>query len=216
MSQLSGPATIGPGSGTVTSITFSGGLTATPNPITTIGTATLNQTNLTVLDGTVYWDTGTQRLNTTATGTSGQVLTSNGAGLAPTYQTIVPTGVQTITGGLNITITGTATNPIVSESQAVLANNYSVANATPYVATATDYYITVDTSTTAITIRLPDAPTNYRIFIIKDSAGNASVRNVTVTTVSGIKLLDAAATFVMNTNYQSANFLYDGFGYQVF
>ena len=77
--------TSGPGSGTVTSITFNGGLTSTPDPVTTTGTATIDQTNLTILDGTVYWDTGTQLLHTTATGSAGQVLTSQGAGLPPIY-----------------------------------------------------------------------------------------------------------------------------------
>lgn len=76
----------GGGMGTVTSITFNGGLASTPNPVTTIGTATIDQTNLTVLDGTVYWDTGTQLLHTTPTGTAGQILTSNGAASAPSYQ----------------------------------------------------------------------------------------------------------------------------------
>ncbi len=100
-------ASSGPGSGTVTSITFNGGLTSTPDPITTTGTATLDQTNLTVLDGTVYWDTGTQRLNTTATGSSGQVLTSNGVGLPPTYQA---------PGTASITLTADTGGPLVSNS----------------------------------------------------------------------------------------------------
>jgi hypothetical protein len=107
--------TSGPGSGTVTSITFNGGLTSTPDPVTTTGTATLDQTNLTVLDGTVYWDTVGQTLHTTATGTSGQVLTSGGAGVAPSYQTISGF-VTSVTGGNNITITGTATAPVVNVS----------------------------------------------------------------------------------------------------
>jgi hypothetical protein len=86
MSQLSRfLISSGPGSGTVKSIIFNGGLTSTPDPVTTTGTATIDQTNLTVLDGTVYWDTGTQLLNTTATGTAGEVLTSQGAGLPPIY-----------------------------------------------------------------------------------------------------------------------------------
>ncbi len=116
MSYLTyGVPSSGPGSGTVTSITFNGGLTSTPDPVTTTGTATLDQTNLTVLDGTVYWDTVTKLLHTTATGTAGQVLTSNGAGLAPSYQAAVG-GVASVSGGNNITITGTATNPIVNVS----------------------------------------------------------------------------------------------------
>jgi hypothetical protein len=127
MSQLSRLIpTSGPGSGTVTSITFNGGLTSTPDPVTTTGTATIDQTNLTVLDGTVYWDTGTQLLHTTATGTAGQVLTSNGTGAAPTYQNasasgavmtlhtqdgnnVTPTaGVINISGGNSLTTTGTS------------------------------------------------------------------------------------------------------------
>lgn len=43
-----------------------------------------NATSMATTDGTVYYD-GT-RLVTTATGTIGQVLTSNGAGVAPSYQ----------------------------------------------------------------------------------------------------------------------------------
>ncbi len=78
----------GPGSGTVTSISAGTSITLTPNPITTTGTVALTTTGLTVNDGTVYWNTGTGTLNTTATGTSGQILTSNGAGVAPTYQAI--------------------------------------------------------------------------------------------------------------------------------
>lgn len=120
----------GPGSGTVTSIAFSGGLTSVPNPVTTIGTATLDQTNLTVQDGTVYWDTGTQRLNTTATGSATFVLTSNGAGSPPTYQAVSASGaVTSVSGGNNITITGTATAPIVNVSGTT--NHYvQVGNAT--------------------------------------------------------------------------------------
>ena len=125
--------------------------------------------------------------------------------------------VTSVTGGLNITITGNPTiNPTVSESQDQYLTNYRVANATPFVVNATDFYITVDTSTMPITIQLPDAPTIYRRFVIKDSAGNAAVQNITVTTVSGIKVIDAAATFIMNTNYQAIEVVYDGFGYQVF
>ncbi len=119
MSQISsGVPSVGPGSGTVTSITFNGGLTAAPNPITTTGTATLDQSALTVVDGTVYWTgTGaTGKLNTTATGSAGQILTSQGAGLPPIYAAAPAAGVSSVSGGNNITITGTATNPIVNVS----------------------------------------------------------------------------------------------------
>ena len=125
-------------------------------------------------------------------------------------------GAITIAGGLNITTSAATSIVTIAASQAQYLTNYGVANASPYVATSTDFYITVDTSTIPITIQLPDAPTIYRRFVIKDSAGNAAAQNVTVTTVSGVKLIDAATTFVLNTDWQAAEFVYDNFGYQIF
>lgn len=82
-----------------------------PLPVASGGT---NATSFATVDGVVYFD-GT-RLVTTSAGTSGQVLTSNGAGVAPTYQTVSGTGtVTSVTGGTGITVTGTPTiNPTVS------------------------------------------------------------------------------------------------------
>lgn len=67
-----------------------------PLPISEGGTST---TTFSVTDGTVYYD-GT-KLASTATGTTGQVLTSNGPGVAPTYQN-APSG-----GGLIQTVYNT-------------------------------------------------------------------------------------------------------------
>jgi len=120
----------------------------------------------------------------------------------------------TTTNTEGVTI-NTSTGQLGSRSLTVLPN-YSVVNATPYVVGATVYYMTVDTSTFAITIQLPDAPTQYRTFVIKDSAGNAAALNITVTTVSGVLNIDAAPTFIMNSNYQSIQLVYSGFGYEVY
>lgn len=74
--------------------TAGNGLTLTSNAVTlqyalaspvSIANGGTNATSMTVVDGTVIYD-GT-RLVTTATGSTGQVLTSNGPGVAPTYQT---------------------------------------------------------------------------------------------------------------------------------
>jgi hypothetical protein len=119
-----------------------------------------------------------------------------------------------VSNQLNVVI-DSATGQLGTNAPHVITG-YVVANATPFVVGANDYYITVDTSTIAITIQLPNAPTTYRSFIIKDSAGNAFSKNVTVTTVGGAILLDGATTYVMNTNYASIQLLYDGFGYQIF
>jgi hypothetical protein len=110
------PAFITPTAGnglsvTANATTLAWALTA-PVSIANGGT---NSTSMAVVDGTVIFD-GT-RLVTTATGTANFVLTSNGAGVAPTYQAVSASGaVTSVSGGNNITITGTATAPIVNVS----------------------------------------------------------------------------------------------------
>ncbi len=100
------------------------GLTFDGNPLTNTITGNLtvpvsiqnggtNATSMSVIDGTVYYD-GT-RLVTTATGSTGQILTSQGPGLPPVYQnnaaasTVViqvftSNGTYTPTPGLNYAI----------------------------------------------------------------------------------------------------------------
>ena len=117
MSQITSlRKTSGPGSGTVTSISAGTGITLTPNPITTTGTVALtipavianggtNATSFTNTDGVVYFD-GTRLVDTTV-GTAGQVLTSNGVGMAPTFQAgSGGSGIVTIDGDSG-SITGT-------------------------------------------------------------------------------------------------------------
>ena len=109
------------GTGTVTSIDVSGGttgLSASGGPVTTSGTITLAGTlatanggtggTATPTAGTIPYGTGTA-LAYSAAGTSGQVLTSGGAG-APTWTTVTGTGTvtsvaQSFTGGL-ISVSG--------------------------------------------------------------------------------------------------------------
>lgn len=109
------------GTGTVTSVAVSGGstgLTTSGGPVTTSGTITLAGTlatgnggtggTATPTAGTIPYGTGTA-LGYSATGTSGQVLTSGGSG-APTWTTVTGTGTvtsvaQSFTGGL-ISVSG--------------------------------------------------------------------------------------------------------------
>ena len=109
------------GTGTVTSVDVSGGttgLTTSGGPVTTSGTITLAGTlatanggtggTATPTAGTIPYGTGTA-LAYSAAGTSGQVLTSGGAG-TPTWTTVTGTGTvtsvaQSFTGGL-ISVSG--------------------------------------------------------------------------------------------------------------
>lgn len=100
-----------------------------PIPLT-IALGGTNATTMATIDGTVYYD-GT-RLVTTATGTSGQVLTSNGAGLAPTYQSfggaLVLIQTRTATAQATLTFTTGITNSY--NNYLLLGNSITSASAT--------------------------------------------------------------------------------------
>lgn len=86
---------------------------------------------------------------------------------------------------------------------------------TPYVVTATDQVIAMDCSGGIKTVQLPNAPTTGRWVIIKDSTGSAAANNITVTTVGGVVLIDAAATFTINAAYQSVTVVFNGTAYMI-
>jgi hypothetical protein len=128
-------------SGTVTSIVFSSPLTG--GTITTSGTVGLP----TMLTGTTYtadgvvYGNGTSALGVTAVGSAGQVLTSNGAGNPPTFQTVSGVGTVTsvatnngITGG---TITTTGTIGLASIAAGDLLSNITAGSAAPTANTLT-------------------------------------------------------------------------------
>jgi len=73
-----------------------------------------------------------------------------------------------------------------------------------------------DISDGAKTVQLPNAATLGKVFIVKDRTGSAGTFNITVTTVGGAVNIDGATTFVMNTNFQAAQFIGSGTSYEVF
>lgn len=93
---------------------------------------------------------------------------------------------------------------------------YTNIDSTPYVVFLQQEFLSVDTSTLAITVQLPDVPVLGKVFVIKDRIGDAATRNITVTTVTGATLIDGAATFVMNTAFQSIQLIGNGLSYEVF
>lgn len=120
-------------------------------------------------------------------GTAGQVLSSQGAGALPTW--VTPSyGYPT----------------------------YTPVSSSPYVVAAGDQFLGVDTSSIAVTINLPNAPTTSRIFTIKDAAGSSATHNITVTTVGGSVTIDGATSYTVNTNYQSINLIFNGTSYEIY
>lgn len=126
-------------------------------------------------------------------------------------------GTAVLSAGTNISITAGA-NIITISSDSAVVNNYVTVNnaASPYTALSTDYYISADVTAGTVTIRLPNAPTTGRTFIIKDKVGLAATNNVTVTTVGGAVTIDGSTSFVMNTAYEAISVIFNGTSYEVF
>lgn len=118
----------------------------------------------------------------------------------------------------NIITSGAGSTLTISPTQAQFMTNYTqvLIGASPYTALVTDYYISAVSSGGAITIKLPNAPTTNRLFIIKDNAGDASVNNISVTTVGGAVTIDGQTTYTIAGNFGSINLLFNGTSYEVF
>ena len=127
-------------------------------------------------------------------------------------------GTAVITAGTGITVTPGANTITIAATGTTTLNYVQVNHATgaPYVVLATDDYISCDSSGGTITINMPNAPATGRVLIVKDRTASASTNNITVTTVGGAINIDGATTFVMNTNYEAAQFIFNGTTYEVF
>ena len=90
--------------------------------------------------------------------------------------------------------------------------NTTSPGAYPYTTLYTDYVIWVDTSL-ARTINLIASPETGRTYRIKDITGSAAANNITITPAAGN--IDGGATFVINTNYGSADVCYNGTSWSV-
>jgi|HubBroStandDraft_2_1064218.scaffolds.fasta_scaffold164017_2 hypothetical protein len=90
------------------------------------------------------------------------------------------------------------------------------ATGAPYVVVATDYYISCDPTAGVITINLPNSPTTFREFVIKDRTGQASTNNISITTVGGSVTIDGQTTYTLAGNYGAIQLLFNGTSYEVF
>ena len=116
-------------------------------------------------------------------------------------------GIQTSGSGNTITITLTEAATFYTNVTAAMS---------PYTVTATDYFISVDSSAGPVTINLPDAPTSNRQFIIKDRLGQAATNNITVKSLTGAATVDTFASYTFVDNFESLECLFHGTNYEVF
>lgn len=145
----------------------------------------------------------------TALATDGQVIIGSTAG--------VPAA-ATLTAGANVSITNASNSITISANSASITVAYTSVNnaASPYTVLSTDYYLGVDTSGGTVTIRLPNAPSIGRIFVVKDKTGTSATNAITITTVGGAVNIDGSTSYTINTNYEAINILFNGTSYEVF
>lgn len=83
-----------------------------------------------------------------------------------------------------------------------------------YAAASTDLVILVDSTSAAFSLTLSTSPGTGHLIIVKDYTGKCATNNVTVNT-SDATTIDGASTFVMNSNYVSVNFMFNGTNWSV-
>ena len=179
-----------------------GNITITGNP----GTSTLTATIIGTTQHSLLLGNAAGSINNLGVAINGQ-LPIGSTGADPVLATLTAgAGIAITNGAGSITIASTGTTTL----------NYTLVNTTPYVVLLTDEFLGVDSSGGARTIQLPNAPATGSVWVIKDLTGSAATHNITITTVGGAVNIDAATTFVMNTNYESINVLFNGTVYLVY
>lgn len=198
-----------------------------------IGTAAPTNVQELSIQSSVAGTIGTYILNTNGTGGSRQAVSTNGTGDSWTLYSIFSVtdwsvGLDNSDGdkfkiSANAAL-GTAdaltidpgtlavTIPNLFSPGAGQVAKLTVPGAYPYNILTTDYIVEVDTSS-ARTIRLPNAPTTGQVFIIKDVTGSAGANNISLTTVGGAVTIDGATTQTMNVNYGSITVFFSGTAY---
>lgn len=124
-----------------------------------------------------------------------------------------------ITGG---SITGTTVNPLGGSGVVLL---YSQTGSTITAPTGRNVGVVINKTSGTTTVLLPAASNfstcpsatnaNCPIYVIKDGGGNAQTYNITVQTSDG-KTIDGSSSYVMTTNYQATEFVFNGTQWNVF
>lgn len=156
--------------------------------------------------GTVA-DNNTIRLGTQGNGVGQQNLCFIAGIITVTTANSQMVTINSVTGQL-----GAATIP----SSGLVTYTGLTSASSPYTVLTTDYYLGANSTAGTITIRLPNGPATGSVWVVKDKAGTSVTNNITVTTVGGAVTIDGATTFVMNTNFQAAQFIFNGTSYEVY
>lgn len=110
---------------------------------------------------------------------------------------------STTTFSGNVTVVGTFTT-----ASRVLGLTVITATGAYNILSTDDQVVINKTVGGATTVNLPTSPTTGRTLTVKDGKGDAATNNITVTPAAGN--IDGSSTFVINVNYQSNDFVYNG------
>lgn len=181
-------------------------LTTTINQIL-YSSATNTVTGLATANRAVLTTNATGVPALTALATDGQLIIGSTAG-AP--------AAATLTAGSGIVVTNASNSITIAANGFALAYTNVTFAMSPYTVLSTDYYISVNSSGGAVTLRFPNAPTVNQTWTVKDRTGNASANNISVTTVGGAVTIDGATTYTIISNYGSINLINNATSYEVY
>ncbi len=179
--------------------------------------------SLTSIGGTVTFTSGANSLNLEAGGSVPIQFTTDSGIAVPVLGNIniigTPGAASAISSNaINIITSGAGDTVTISQTLAQTMTGYrriTFADS-PYTADADDYYISVDSTGGSVTVLLPNAPNDWRMFIVKDALGQSDANNIMITTPGGIVLLDGATSYLIDTNYESLDFVFNSTDYEAF
>lgn len=178
------------GSSGINNIVFSELKSGTASAIAVNSSASIINCDINTTNSTAISGSGTLSLTSVS-------FSNTGSTILPTLsQNIFETGSLIASGGLSLEFTSPGSYP--------------------YTALPTDHFISVNTSSTANTIKLPNAPSTNQTYVIKDASGNAAVHNISVTTVGGSVTIDGQTTYTLSNNYQAISVIFSGSAWEVF
>jgi hypothetical protein len=187
--------------GALSSGSLAAGFTPVTVPIGGTGAASFTQ------NGMLYGN-GVSAIGVTGAMTDGQIVIGSSVGVPAAASIVAGPNISITPGNNSLMISALAGPDVVAYTGITNAD-------TPYDALTTDYYISCDVTAGVITVRLPDAPSAGRVFVVKDTVGLAATSNITVTTVGGVVTIDGATSFVMNTAYEAVSLIFNGTSYEI-
>lgn len=137
--------------------------------------------------------------------------------------TAVPAlNILNVNGSAGVSTSGSGNTIIIKVTEVAPSYVNVTPSMSPYAVTATDYFISCDPTANgggAIVIQLPNNPTQYDQYVVKDRTAGILTNpawTVTVTTVGGVITIDGSTSATYTDPYESLELLWNGTTYESF